>query len=150
MLKVLQSRLQQYVNHKLTDVQVGFWKGRGTNDKMANIRCIIQKQEGSRKTSTFALLITPNPLIVWITTNWKILKEMEYQTTLLVSWETCMQVKKHKLELDVKQQTGSKSGKKYVKAVYCHPAYLTCRVHHKKCWTGWSTSWNQDCWEKYQ
>ena len=45
----------------------------------------------------------------------------------------------------MKQQTGSKSGKEYVKAVYCHPAYLTYRVHHEKYWTGWNTNWNQDC-----
>ena len=56
---------------------------------------------------------------------WKILEEMEYQTTCVASWETCMQVKKQQLELDMGQQTGSKSGKEYFKAVYCHPAYLT-------------------------
>ena len=55
---------------------------------------------------------------------WKILQEWEYQITLSASWEICMQVKKQ-LELDMKQQTGSKLGKEYVKAVYCHPAYLT-------------------------
>ena len=49
----------------------------------------------------------------------------QYQTTLLASWEICMQVKKQQLELDMEQQTGSKSGKEYAKAVYCHPAYLT-------------------------
>ena len=51
-------------------------------------------------------------------------------------------VKKQQLELDMKQQTGSKSGKEYVKALYCHCAYLT---YHAKCWAEWSTSWNQDC-----
>ena len=56
---------------------------------------------------------------------WKFLKRWECQTTLSASWEICMQVKKQQLELDVEQQTGSKSGKEYVKAVYCHPAYLT-------------------------
>ena len=56
---------------------------------------------------------------------WKILKEMEYQTTWPASWETYMQVWKQQLELDMKQQTGSKQEKEYVKAVYCHPAYLT-------------------------
>ena len=56
---------------------------------------------------------------------WEILKEMEYQTTLPASWETCMQVEKQQLESDMEQQTGSKLGKEYVKAVYCHPAYLT-------------------------
>ena len=56
---------------------------------------------------------------------WKILQVLEYQTTLPDSWKTCMQVKKQQLELDMEQQTGSKLGKEYVKAVYCHPAYLT-------------------------
>ena len=65
-------------------------------------------------------------LTVWITTNCrKFLKRWEYQTTLPVSWETCMQVKKQQLELDMKQWTGSKLGKEYNKVVYCHPAYLT-------------------------
>ena len=63
---------------------------------------------------------------VWITTNCgKFFKRWEYQTTLPASWEICMQVKKQQLEQDMEQQTGSKLGKKYVKAVYCHPAYLT-------------------------
>ena len=48
-----------------------------------------------------------------------------------------MQLKKQQLEPDMKQQTGSKSGKKYIKAVYCHPAYLTCRLYHVKCQAGW-------------
>ena len=55
---------------------------------------------------------------------WKILKERKYQTTLPVSWETCMQAKKQQLDLDMGQLTGSKLGKEYVKVVYCHPAYL--------------------------
>ena len=55
----------------------------------------------------------------------KFLKKWEYQTTLPAFWETCMQVKKHELEPDMEKQTGSKLGKVYVKAVYCHPAYLT-------------------------
>ena len=56
---------------------------------------------------------------------WEILKEMEYQSTWPVSWETYMQVRKQQLELDMEQQTDSKSGKEYVKTVYCHLAYLT-------------------------
>ena len=68
----------------------------------------------------------PKPLTVWITTNCgKFWKRWEYQTTLPASWETCMQVRKQQLELDMKQWTGSKLGKKYVKAVYCHPTDLT-------------------------
>ena len=85
-----------------------------------------KKQESSGKTSTFALLTMPKPLTVWITTNCgKFLKRWEYQTTWTASCEICMQVKKQQLELDMEQQTGSKSGKEYFKAVYCYPAYLT-------------------------
>ena len=72
---------------------------------------------------------------------WKILKEMEYQTTWPASWETCMQDKKQQLEPDVEQQTSSKSGKEYIKAVYCHPAYLT---------TMQSTSWEMLDWKKHK
>ena len=69
MLKILQARLQKYVNGELPDVQAGFTKGRGTRDQIANISCIIKKQESSRKTSISALLTMPKPLPVWITIN---------------------------------------------------------------------------------
>ena len=69
MFKILQARIQQYVNHELPDVQAGFRKGRGTRDQIANICWIIKKQENSRKTSTSALLTMPKPLTVWITIN---------------------------------------------------------------------------------
>ena len=83
-------------------------------------------RESSRITSTSALLTMPKPLTVWITRNCgKFWKRWEYQTAWPASSEICMQVKKQQLELDMEQQTGSKSGKEYVKAVYCHPAYLT-------------------------
>ena len=105
-----------------------------------------KRQGNSRETSSSASLIMVKPLTVWITTNWKILKEVEYQITSPVSWEVSMQVKKQQLELDMELQTGSKSGKEYVKAVYCHPAYLTYMQS-----TSWTTlGWNQDCWGKYQ
>ena len=123
MLKILQARPQQYMNCELPDVQAGFRKGRGTRNQIVNI-CWMKKQVSSRKTSTLALLTMPKPLTVWITTNWgKFLKRWKYQTTLPVSWETCMQDKKQ--QLDMKQQTGSKLGKEYIKAVYYHPDYLT-------------------------
>ena len=69
MLKILQARLQQYINCELPGVQAGFRKGRGTRDQIANIRWIIEKQESSRKTSVSALLTMPKPLTVWITIN---------------------------------------------------------------------------------
>ena len=82
MLKILQARLQQYVNHDLPDVQAGFRKGRGTRDRIANIRGSWKKQESSRKTSISALLTMPKPLTVWITINCgKVFKRWEYQTT---------------------------------------------------------------------
>ena len=86
MLKILQARLQQYVNREIPYVQAGFRKGRGTRDQIANIRLIRKKQESSRKTSTSALLTMPKHLTVWIITNWKILQETgipEHLTCLL-------------------------------------------------------------------
>ena len=77
MLKILQVRLQQYVNCELPDDQAGFRKGRGTRDQIANMHWIIEKLESSRKTSISALLTMSKPLTVWITTNWKIFQEME-------------------------------------------------------------------------
>ena len=69
MLKILQARPQQYVNHELPDIQAGFRKGRGTRDQIANIRWIIEKAREFQKTSTSALLTMPKPLTVWITRN---------------------------------------------------------------------------------
>ena len=69
MLKILQDRLQQYMNRELPDVQAGFRKGRGTRDQIANICWIIEKQESFSKTSISALLTMPKPLTVWMTIN---------------------------------------------------------------------------------
>ena len=87
MLKILQPRLQQYVNRGLPDVQAGFRKGRGTRDQIANLHWIIEKaRELQKKTSTSALLTMPKPLTVRITMNCgKFFKRWEYQTTLPVS-----------------------------------------------------------------
>ena len=125
MLKILQARLQQYMNRELPDVKAGFRKGRGTRDQIANIRWNIEKaREFQKKTYISALLTMPKTLTVWITINCgKFWKRWEYQTTWPASWEICMQVRKQQLELDMEQQTGSKYEKEYVKAGYCHPAY---------------------------
>ena len=107
--KILQARLQQYVNRELPDVQAGFRNGRGTRDQTVNICWITEKQESSRKASTSALSTMPKPLTVWTTTKCgKIWKRWEYQTTWPASWEICMQVRKQQLELDMEQQTSSK------------------------------------------
>ena len=125
MLKILQVRLQQCVNRELPDVQAGFRKGIGTRDQIANIHWIIGKAREFQKNIYFCLIdyakgfdcMDHNKL-------WKILKEMEIPDHF-VSWETCMQVKKQQLDLDMEQQTGSKLGKEYIKAVYCHLLILT-------------------------
>ena len=105
MLKIIQARLQQYMNYELPDVQT-IEKAKGTRN-IANIHWIIKK-ESSIKISIYSLL----SLNVWITTNCgKFFKRWEYQTTLMSSWEICMQVKMQQLELGMEQQTGSKLGK---------------------------------------
>ena len=94
----------------------------------------------------------PKSLTVWITTNCgKVFMRWEYQTILPASWGACFQVKNQQLKLDMGKQVGSKLGKEFVKAVYCHPAYLTyMQSTSAKCQAGWIITWNQDCWEKYQ
>ena len=108
-LKILQARIQQYVNRELPDVQAGFRKGRGTRDQIANICWITEKAREFRKTSISALLTKPKTLTVWIIINCgKFWKRWEYQTTWPASWETYTQVRRQQLELDMEQQTGSK------------------------------------------
>ena len=142
MLKILQARLQQYVNRELPDVQAGFRKGRGTRDQISSIHWVIKKAREFQKNIHSALLTMPKPLTVWIIINYgKFWKRWEYQTIWLASWESYMQVRKQELELDMEQQTGSKSVKEYVKAVYCHPAYLTYMQ---------STSWEMLDWKKHK
>ena len=107
MLKILQARIQQYVNFQIFKLYLE--KAEEPETKLPTSVGSSKKQESSRKTSTFALLTGPKPLTVWITKNCgKFLKRWEYQTTWLASWEICMQVKKQQLEMDMEQQTGSK------------------------------------------
>ena len=91
MLKILQARLQQYMNRELPNVQAGFRKGRGSRDQIANVLWIMEKAREFQKTSISALLTMSKPLTVWITINCgKFWKRWEYQTTWPASWETCM------------------------------------------------------------
>ena len=102
MLKILQARLQQYMNCELPDVQAGFRKGIGTRDQIANIHWIIEKAREFQKNIHFCFIDYAKALTVWITTNCgKFLERQEYQTTWPASWEICMQVKKQQLELDM-------------------------------------------------
>ena len=145
MLKIIQARLQEYVNQELPDVQAGFRKGRETRNQIANIRWTIEKAREFQKNIYFCFIdyakafdsVDHNKL-------WKILKETGIPDTWPASWEICMRVRKQQLEPDIEEWTGSKLGKEYIKAVYCHPAYLiymqstSCKLS-----VGWITSWNQ-------
>ena len=109
MLKILQVRLQQYVNHEFPDVQASFRKGRGTRDQIANIHWIMEKAREFQKNIYFCFIDCAKSLTVWIPKNCgKFWKRWEYQTTWPASWETYMRVRKQQLALDMEQQTGSK------------------------------------------
>ena len=114
------------MNRELPDVQAEFRKGRRIGDQIANICWIIEKEREFQKNIYFCFIDYAKPLTVWITANCgKVVKRWEYQTTLSASSEICMQVKKQQLQPDMEQWTGSKLGKEFIKAVYCHHAYLT-------------------------
>ena len=125
MLKILQARLQQYMNHELPDVQAGYRKGRGTREQIANIRWIIKKGREFQKNIYVCFLDYANAFdCVDHKRLWKILKEMG------ISDLTCLLRNLYPgQEATVRTIHGmtdcSKLGKEYVKAVYCHPAYLT-------------------------
>ena len=126
MLKILQIRSLQYVNWELPDVQAGFRKARGTRDQIASICWIIEKPREFQKNMYFCFIDYTKAFdCVDRKKLWKILKDMETPYHPPASCETCKQVRKQQLELDMEQRTGSKLGKEYVKVVYCHPAYLT-------------------------
>ena len=123
MLKILQARLQQYMNCELPHVQARFRKGRGTGDLIANICWIIEKARNFQKKS--ALLTMPKPLTVWIKTNRKILKEMGIPDHLTCLLRNLYAGQEATVRTECEHQTSSKLGKEYIKAVHCHPAYLT-------------------------
>ena len=127
MLKILQARLQEYVNHELPDVQVGFKKKQTEEPEMKLLTPVgsSKKQESSRNTSTSALLTTPKPLTMWMTTNWKILQEMgipDHLTYLLRNLYAGQ-------EVTVRTLHGTTDWfqieKRVCQDLYCHPAYLT-------------------------
>ena len=128
------------MNQELPDVQDGFRRGRGTRDQILNIHWIIEKAREFQKNIYFNF-ISYAKAFVWITTNWKILKEMGIPDHPTCFLRTCMPVKKQQLELHIEQHTGSKLGKECIKAVYCHPAYLTSMQ---------STSCEMLAWKKHK
>ena len=118
-------RLQQYVNRELPDVQAGFRKGRGARDQSVTIHWITEKAREFQKNIYFCFIDYAKAFDCVDHKTEKFLKTWEYQNTLAASWETSLQVKKQRLEPDMKQGTGSKLGRQYVKAAYCHPVNLT-------------------------
>ena len=109
MLKIIQARLQQYVNRELPDVQADFRKGRGTRDQIANIWWIIEKAREFQKNIYFCFIDYAKAFdCVDHYKLWTVLKEMEIPDHLICLLKICMQVRKQQLELDMEQQTGSK------------------------------------------
>ena len=109
MLKIIQTRLQQYVSQELPDIQAGVRKGRGTRDQIANIHWIIKKAKESQKNIYFCFIYYAKTFdYMDYNKLWKILKEMGIPEHLICLLRICMQVRKQQLELDMEQQTGSK------------------------------------------
>ena len=139
MLKILQARFQHYMNREHPDVQAGFRKGRGIRDQIANICWIIEKAREFQKNINFCFIdyaksfdcVDHNKL-------WKILREMGIPDPLTCLPRNLYIGQEAQLEVDMEQQTGSKSGKEYIKTVYCHLVYLTC-IQSTSCkMLGWS------------
>ena len=120
MLRILQARLQQYVNCELPDVQAEFRKGRGTRDQTANIHWIIEKAREFQKNIYFCFTDYTKAFECVDHNKLENSERWEYQITLPSPWEICIQVKKQQLERGMEQWTGSILGKEYVKAVYYH------------------------------
>ena len=126
MLKILQARLQQDVNHELPDVQAGFRKGRGTRDQIANICWIIDKTREFQKNIYFCFIDYAKAFDCGDHNKlWIIVKEMGLLDHLTCLLRNLYAGKEATVIPNMEQQTGSKLGKEYIKALYCHPAYLT-------------------------
>ena len=121
MLKILQTRLQQYVNQEIPDIQGGFRKGRGPKDQIANIHWIIEKTRGFQRNIYFCFI---DYTIAFDCVDHNIVKNFLRDGNTRPPYETCMQVKKQQL-IHKWKQTGSKLDKESIKTVYCHPAYIT-------------------------
>jgi len=126
MLKILQARLQQYVNHELPDVQAGFRKGRGTRDQIANICWIMKKARESQENIYFCFIdyakafdcVDHNKL-------WKILKEMGIPDHLTCLLRNLYAGQEATVRIEHGTTGWFQTEEEYVKAAYCHPAYLT-------------------------
>ena len=126
MLKILQARLQQYVNHELPDVQAGFRQGRGTRDRIANIHWIIKKVREFQK-NIYICFIGYAEAFDCVDHNklWKILKEMGIPDHLTCLLSDLYEGQEATVRTEYETTDWFRIGKEYVKAVYCHLAYLT-------------------------
>ena len=118
MLKILQAGLQQYMNHELPEVQAGF----------SNCQHPLDHGKSKRVPEKLLFLLYGLCQNLWLCGSQQTMENSERDGNTRppdpASWEICMQVRKQQSELGLEQQSGSKSGKEHVKAVYCHPAYL--------------------------
>ena len=138
MLKILQARLHQYLNRELPDVQAEFRKGRGTRGQIANIWRIIEKA-GEFQKNIYSCFIDYAKALDCADHDklWKILKEMGVSDHLTSLLRKLYAGQEATVRTDMEKQTGSKSGKEYVKAVYCHPAYSTYMQSTSRKMPGW-------------
>ena len=123
MLKILEARLQQYMNHELPAVLAEFRKGRGTRDRIASIRWIIEKAREFQKISTFALLTMPKLLTLWITTNCGNSSRDGTSRPPYMPRRNLYACQEATARTGHGTEDCSKTGKEYIKTVYCHPAY---------------------------
>ena len=131
------SRCSRCCTCSISGVQAGFRKGRGTRDQIANIRWIIKKAREFQKNIYFCFIDYTKAFdCVDHNKQWKTLKKMGIPDHLTCLLRNLYAGQEAKIEMDMGKQTGSQQEKEYIKAVYCHPAYLICRVHHEKCWAG--------------
>ena len=134
MLKILPTRLQQYMNRELTDVQAEFRKGRGTRNQIANIYWIIEKAREFQQNIYFCFIdYIKDSYYVDHKAFWKVLQQMGIPGHLSCLLRNVYAGQKQQLELNMEKETDSKSGKKDINALLI---YLICRVHHGKCWAG--------------
>ena len=152
MLKILQARLQQYVNCELPDVQAGFRKGRGNRHQIANIHWIMEKAREFQKNIYFCFIDHAKAFdCVDLNKLWKIVKEIEIPDHLDLPLEKSI----CRSRSNIYNWTWNRlvpNRKRSASRLYIVTLLLELlrRVHHEKRWAGRSTSWNQDCWEKYQ
>ena len=140
MLKILQAKLQQYLNQELPDVQAVFRKGKRTRDQIANIHCILEKARELQKNIYFCFIDYAKAFDCLDHSNlWKILKELEipHHLTWPASWEICMQVRKQQLELDMEKTDWLQIGKRVHQVCILSPCLFNLYAEYIMRTLGW-------------